>query len=811
MASSEGSASEVVAVDQLTAAEQAALTGGIDLWHTAALERLGVPSLRVTDGPAGARGTQFGGERSLLLPCPTAMASTWSTELVARVGQVLAAEVRRKGAVVLLAPTVNLQRDPRGGRCFECFSEDPQLSAELAVAYVDGVQGAGVGCAVKHFAANDQEQDRMTVSVEVDDRTLRELYLLPFEAAVRRAGAWMVMAAYNRLGGTYCSAHRDLLTGILREEWGFDGVVVSDWFGTHATEAVAAGLDLEMPGPARHLGPRLADAEGALAEARARAADRVLRLAARAAAGVEGEAASPPDGPALAREVAAAGVVVLQNDGTLPLRDLRRLAVLGPRAARTHLQGGGSAHVDPDRSVPILDGLVERAARAGIEVVHEPGVVHRPRAVLGEAELRVPGTDEPGVRCTEQPADGGEPTVRTLTETRVVRLTSAPEGPPPACTYRLEADLVVDRTGTWTFALTTVEPARATIDGVEVVANDRPRPGGSFFGAGDAPVEGTVVLTAGRRHALVLELESAPQGSVAITGVELAAEPPPDPDAPDRAVVAAYEADAAVVVVGGPVDTEGADRPGIDLPEDQVALIRKVAEVNDRTVVVLNVGAPTTTPWRHDVAAVACAWYPGQEGGHAVADVLFGDVDATGRLAATWFERLEDWPAVHHPQADGTLRYGEGRLMGYRHADAHGVEPAFPFGHGLGYTTFAYGPASAALDDAGGVSVEVPVTNSGTRPGTEVVQLYVAPDQRAAGDPVQQLRGFARVTVAPGATGTARVSLPPRAFAGWDPDAGAWRVAGGRYELRVGSSSRDLRATAVVELPARTLDPEALP
>src|SRR5690606_37491856 len=212
VASSEGTAVEVETVEQLTAAEQAALTGGIELWHTAPVDRIGVPSLRVTDGPAGARGTQFGGERSLLLPCPTAMASTWRTELVGRVGQVLAAEVRRKGAVVLLAPTVNLQRDPRGGRCFECFSEDPQLSAELAVAYVDGVQGAGVGCAVKHLVANDQEQDRMTVSVEVDDRTLRELYLLPFEAAVRRAGAWMVMAAYNRLGGTYCSAHRDQLT-----------------------------------------------------------------------------------------------------------------------------------------------------------------------------------------------------------------------------------------------------------------------------------------------------------------------------------------------------------------------------------------------------------------------------------------------------------------------------------------------------------------------------------------------------------------------------------------------------------------------
>ncbi|MGV3758645.1 MAG: glycoside hydrolase family 3 protein, partial [Actinomycetota bacterium] len=238
MGANEDTTGDVPSVDELTADEQtadeqAALTGGVDLWHTAPVARQGVPSLRVTDGPAGARGTQFGGERSLLLPCPTAMASTWSPELVGRAGRVLAAEVRRKDAVVLLAPTVNLHRDPRGGRCFECFSEDPQLTAELAVAYIEGVQGQGVGCAVKHLVANDQEEDRMTVSVEVDDRTLRELYLLPFEAAVRRAGAWMIMAAYNRLGGTYCSEHAELLTGILREEWGFDGVVVSDWFGTH--------------------------------------------------------------------------------------------------------------------------------------------------------------------------------------------------------------------------------------------------------------------------------------------------------------------------------------------------------------------------------------------------------------------------------------------------------------------------------------------------------------------------------------------------------------------------------------------------
>ena len=349
---------------ELTFDEQAALTAGVDLWHTAGVDRIGLAGIGVTDGPSGARGAEFMGSASTSLPCGTALASTWNRELIGRVGRLLGDEARARGASVLLAPTVNLHRHPLGGRNFECYSEDPYLTAEIAVAYIAGVQSRGVGCAVKHFACNDQETDRMEIDVVVDERTRRELYLLPFEAAVRRAGVWAVMAAYNRVDGRYCSEHPGLLTDLLRSEWGFDGVVMSDWFGTHSAAALGAGLDLEMPGPPMVLGHHLAaavEAGDVTADDVEQAAERVRALIERTAPSSvsDGAGEGPED---VARDAATEAIVLLANDGVLPLdaSAAPRIAVIGWRAERPEFQGGGSAQVNPPYVISPVQGIADR-------------------------------------------------------------------------------------------------------------------------------------------------------------------------------------------------------------------------------------------------------------------------------------------------------------------------------------------------------------------------------------------------------------------------------------------------------------------
>ena len=798
-------------IEGLTLEEKAALTGGADIWHTVAVERAAVPSLRMTDGPSGARGDRYTGGTSTCVPCGSALASTWNRELVGRIGRLLGDEARAKGAQLLLAPTVNIHRHPLAGRNFECFSEDPYLTTELAVAYIEGVQSRGVGCAVKHFVANDQEHERMEISAEVDERTLREIYLPPFEAAVQRAGVWAVMSAYNRLHGVHCSQNAELLQDVLRRDWGFDGLVVSDWFGTHSPDAVGAGLDVEMPGPPRFLGEALADRvqRGEVDEAAVdRAAGAVLQLIDRTSA-TDPADLDPGEPPVvLARLAAREAIVVLRNEAdVLPLdagpNRLTSLAVLGPKAERPDFQGGGSAHVDPPHVASPLTGLTDRAG-ADVVVRHEAGVPTRPRDVLATQDLRVPGTPYRGV--TLEYFDGDD-----LTGTRVhgeivprLRLfwlgTPAPGlAPGEPFAVRASADFVPDRSGGWQFGLTNAGRARVRLDGKLLVDNMAPEPGPTFFGRGSTEVTGSAELTAGKTYLLEAELYVVPRGDAWASGLALAAEPPADEQALARAVEAARESDVAVVVVGTEVaDSEGGDRRHMDLPDAQNALVQAVAAVNPRTVVVLDTGSPVALPWVDDVAAVVQLWYTGQALGKALADVLFGDVDASGRLPTTFPRRLEDAPAfATYPGHDGRAPYDEGLFVGYRHYDALAVEPLFPFGHGLSYTRFTYGDL-VDESDADGTQVRVDVTNVGERPGREVVQLYVHPVVSPVERPEQELKEFAAVDLAPGETTTVRFTLPDRAFAHWDVDRHDWVVAPGDYEVRVGSSSRAVRTTATV-------------
>ncbi|MFM8236696.1 MAG: beta-glucosidase [Actinomycetota bacterium] len=795
-------------IDELLAAmtldERAALSAGIDLWHGPGVARLGVPPIKATDGPSGARGQRWTGRPVACFPSGSTLGASWDPDLVRTVGARLGAEARRRQAHMLLAPTVNLHRHPLAGRNFECPAEDPFLSARYAVAYVEGVQSAGVACAIKHFTANDSEFERMTISSVVDERTLREVSLRPFEAAVREAGVWALMTAYNRVNGTFCSEHADLL-GVLRDEWGFDGVVISDWFGTHSTVPTArAGLDLEMPGPAQWLGPHLADAVRAGDVPEAVATDkarRVLRLIART--GRLGEAAlaaeEHPDDPAdraVARRAAAESIVLLRNDAAaLPLGpDVRTLAVIGPNADAEVIQGGGSARVEPHSAITALAGLRARFEAVAVAVVHEPGCPpFNPAPVLDHRVLAGP------IRV-EYFADRertGEPVL--VEEVRRAHLQyflgSVPAGVPTDFALRLRADFVPPVAGEWTFSLVQVGRARLTIDGEPVVDNWHPSGHSALFmGFGSERVSGRIAVEAGRRYEVVVELVP-PRGAGAI---EVGCAPPTPTDLRERAVAAARTADAVVCIVGTDPDweTEGRDRDTLALPPGQDDLVRAVIAANPRTVVVVNAGAPVAMPWADTAAAVVWLGLPGQEGGDALADVLSGDCCPSGKLPTTIPYRLEDTPAfASYPGVNGEVHYTEGVCCGHRWYDTHGIEPQFCFGYGLSYTTFAIGVPSWVADAS---VLRVPVTNTGDQRGAEVVQCYVHDVEASVVRPDQELAAFAKVWLDPGETATVELPLTDRAFAFWDVGTGDWRVEPGAFELRVGTSSRDLRHTVTV-------------
>lgn len=801
----------------LTLDEKCLLVAGADLWHLPAIDRLAIPALKVSDGPSGVRGERWTGRASALFPCGSALGATWDPALVARVGAALGAEARDRGVHVVLAPTVNLQRTPIGGRNFECYSEDPHLSARLGVGFITGIQRVGVSACVKHYTANDTEFDRMTISSEPDERTLRELCLVPFEAAVTEAGTWAVMTAYNRVYGTFCSEHELLLDGVLRSEWGFDGLVMSDWYGTHSTAPAArAGLDLEMPGPPQWFGPALAvavragEVTGAVLDAKVR---RVLTLGARTGLfdqpAREELSVDRPEHRALAREAAVASIVLLKTDpDLLPVpSDVRTLAVIGPNADIPALEGGGSAAVTTHPVLTPLEAIRDRAG-ADIDVVYERGCVSHRRTPplegrrLSERELRVEYFAG---------ADFAAPPVVEETAARAWFVWLGPWAPevPPVFSARVTGTFVPEERGAWRFSLMSAGRSRLLVDGTVVVDNWEPTPGGtdSFFGLGSTEVGADVWFEAGAEHAIVVEY--ANDGLPGLGGMAIGCEPPRPDDLFERAVALAARADAVVMIVGTSAEweTEGRDRRRMELPGRQDELIARVAHVNDRTVVVVNAGSPVVMDWADDVAAVAQLWFPGEEGAPALAAVLFGDADPGGRLPLTIPRRVEDTPAfTSYPGERGKVVYGESVFGGYRWYDRRRIEPRFAFGHGLSYTSFRFGALELDRTDLGpdpSVELHVPVTNTGVRAGTEVVQCYVHDVAASVARPEQELRAFAKVELGPGRSTSVVIRLDRRAFAFWDPDTHGWLVEPGDFEIRIGASSRDIRAVAeVTVLPA---------
>jgi beta-glucosidase len=795
---------------QLTLEQKVRLMTGADIWALHPIPEIGLRRLVTSDGPAGVRGETWD-ERSpsANVPSPTALAASWDPVRVERMGRLLASEARRKGVDVLLAPTVNLHRTPYGGRHFECFSEDPELTAMIGTAYVRGLQAEGVAATVKHFVANDSETDRFFVDALVDERVLRELYLAPFERIVG-AGAWAVMAAYNKVNGTTMTENL-LQRDVLKREWGFDGVIMSDWYATRSVAAAGEELlDLAMPGPLSPWTEGLLDAvrSGELSESMIDGhVLRLLRLAARVGA-LEGlDPATPParrwneeELKTELRATSAAGMVLIKNDGALPLesRSLTKVAVIGPNAATGRTLGGGSATVFPSYVVSPFDGL-RIAFGDQVKIGHAVGVRSSERTEIAlKDQLHLPDGSGPGIEVIFFDADDHElgrqqrqagsmmwwgPVQEGLTAREIDHL-------------QLTTRLRVPESGRYLVGASGLGEFRLVIDG-EVLFDQTitlPPDADMVEGIMKPPQQLAVVALEGGRDVPV-ELTYRAGGDTTLGGadvamltVQLNVGPVLDEQAEfERAVALAAESDVAVVVVGTneEVESEGFDRTSLALPGRQDELVRAVAGANPRTIVVVNSGAPVLLPWADDVAAVLASWFPGQEFGNALADVLTGAVEPGGRLPVTWPASAEGLPSVQ--PVNGALPYDEGLLIGYRWYLATNRQPAFPFGHGMGYTTWAYQDLAVAGD-----TVTVTVRNTGDRAGREVVQVYASRPDSAVERAPRWLVGCAAVEAAAGEVVSASIDVGDHNFRHWDSSAHTWITESGTYQLYAGRSVTDL-------------------
>ncbi len=800
----------------MTLEEQVSLLAGESFWLTVPIERLGIPAIKVSDGPNGVRGSGalVGGVPAASFPVGISLSATWNTALVEQIAQALTEEAHSKGARVLLAPTVNIHRSPLNGRNFECYSEDPYLSAQMGVAYIKGVQSRGVAATIKHFVGNESEFERMTISSEIDDRPLREIYLPPFEAAVKEAKVWAVMSGYNKVNGTYTGDHAKLLRGVLKEEWSFDGVVMSDWFAAHSVTSVEAGLDLEMPGPARERGAKLVQAvqSGQVsAEAVKESAWRMLRLIARVGAFddptiPDEQAIDRPEHRTLIRRAGAEGIVLLKNDGILPLdkHALTTLALIGPNARTAQIMGGGSAQVNAHYRVSPLEGIAAQVGEA-VEIKYELGCTNYKFLPLLSGQHIMSADGQRGLTAeyfNSLDLSGAVVWRTHVPEAEVMWLDQVGPGVNRAnFSARFTTRFMPGASGEHHFSLVSAGLSRLFVNGQLVVDNwDAWQPGDSYFTFGSQEAIGAVELQAGQPYDLMIEYSR--RDSPILAAVRVGVFQLLGYEAIERAVVLAATADVAVICAGltGEWDSEGQDRPHMDLVGRQNELIAAVAAATPRTVVVLQTGAPVAMPWLDQVAGVIQAWYPGQECGNAIADVLFGEVNPSGKLPQTFPQRLEDNPAfINYPGENGRVRYGEGIFVGYRYYEKKRVEPLFPFGFGLSYTSFAYANLRLSTDAIAPdehLTVSMDVTNTGLRTGHEVVQLYVHDLAARLSRPPKELKGFTKVTLTPGETTTVTLTLDREALAYWDDVHQAWVAEAGEFEVLVGSSSQDIRARA---------------
>ena len=806
-------------VSRLTLVEKISLMAGSGPFVLHGVERLGVPTVRVADGPTGVRSNE--GEVATVFPVGVAIASTWNPDLTREVAAAIAREALALDNRVVLAPTINIVRTPLWGRNFETYSEDPFLAGELGKAYVEGLQGEGVGASLKHYAVNNQEENRMTVNAVVDERTLREIYLAAFETVVKAANPWTVMASYNKINGAYATENGRLLNDILKGEWGYDGVVVSDWGAVHSTAPAAiGGNDLEMPGPALWFGEKLADAVAADEVAEGpidAAARRMARLILRTGV-LDGRPAPAGELRTLRhRQIAARAaeeaVVLLKNEGDLLPLDphaLRSVAVVGPNAAARRIQGGGSSQVRAGRQTSMLQAITDFLG-GEVEVIHADGGDNEPVPPAAKPAMFSPDESrgQAGLLCEYFAGRGfdARPT-KSVPERQIGKLVAT------ASFSRLGEGIGAlrwtgwfwpNRDGRHEFALRAPGAGRILLDGKALIDHETPGKVDKLDVGGMAVARRTasVDLVAGCGYPVTIEYirpEATKGLAWEYVGVGVRQ---PCGDIAEAAAIAAG-ADAAIVVVGAASvsEGEGYDREDLDLPGDQNKLVEAVLAANPRTVIVLTNGAPYTLPWIDHAPAVLEAWLGGEEGPDATARILFGAAEPSGRLPVTFPRRLEDSPAQAWYPGSADAVYGEGLFVGYRHFDRASEAPLFPFGHGLTYTTFTWSDLEAPEEAVAGDTVRVSfiLTNTGERPGKETAQLYVRPRGPSVERPVKELKGFRKVALAPGEHARVTLDLDARAFSYWDTGRGAWFAEPGAYDLLIGGSAADTELQATVRL-----------
>lgn len=830
---------------ELTLEEKASLTAGGGIFNMAGVARLGIPTVGVTDGPNGARGIGLPGmdsKPSNSIPCATALGATWDVDLVTALGTVVGRDAVGQGCRGLLAPTVNLHRSPFYGRNFECYSEDPFLTGKLAAGFIRGAQSNHLFTTVKHFVGNEAETERNSMDSVIDERSLRELYLLPFEMVVREGGSLGVMTSYNRVNGSWVTEQRSLMIDILRDEWGFEGLVMTDWFAVASTDvSLGAGLDVEMPGPGRSLGDGIAQAvrDGRVAEADLdRAVRQILSVFERI--GILGKpddpvAPHPADATTsrLLRDAVAASSVLYTNDGILPLvpATLQSVAIIGPRAIVPSPTGGGSAQLS---SHAIANPSVEIAALLGdtVKVTVERGCEPDPSPViLGRAWM--PSAAGFTVERFDNEELAGAPLDTShLDELRyMIAMIARTAADTKFKAARVSGSFTPSESGRFDLLLGQAGKARVIVDGTVVLDGftNTPEPGGvEFFGMISKDLTAPIDLVAGQSYDIVVEYAVA---DALLAGFRVGARTADQDAMIERAVAAAAAAEVVVLLVGTSADseTEGRDRTDLHLPGRQDELIERVCAANPRTVVVLNAGSIAEMPWIDDAAAVVQCWFGGQETGGGIADVLVGVHEPGGRLPTTLPYRVEHNPSYDNfPGENGQVRYGEGLFMGYRGYEHRHIEPRFPFGHGLGYTTFTVGVprvSSSTFRASDRLVVAVDVTNTGTRPGSQVVQCYVAPHSCRLVRPHKELKGFAKVHLQPGETATVEIELGDRSFSYWDPGQHdfaevsrrltefpmlgptsaerrekGWQLDAGNYDIVIGTSSAAIVGRATVEV-----------
>ena len=781
---------------KMTLEEKADMLGGDSTaFDSKPLARLGIPALRMTDGPNGVR---WG--KSTAFPVGVCIAATWDPDLIFQMAQALGRETKAQGRNVLLGPCVNIHRDPHAGRNFESFGEDPFLAARTAVPYIQGLQSEKVMATVKHFACNNQEYERNSMDSKVDERVLREIYFPAFKAAVTEAKSWSVMSSYNRLNGHYASSNTWLLKNVLKEEWGFQGFVMSDWGAVHSiVPTMYAGLDIEMPTGKYMNVENVVQAirEGRMKESHV---DDKIRRMLRAMFAMNLFENEVPSGGELmtdrhldiAQKVAESGIVLLKNENSLLPLDagrLKSLAVIGPNAAILRTGGGGSSKVDADDAVSPLMAMRETAP--GLEIKFAPGVItDSDLKVIPEEFLRTPDS-KPGLfgEYYDNPDFEGSPVYKRIDRTVEFNWRrGGPEGlPADNFSIRWTGKLTVPESGQYLMATTSDDGTRLYLDGKLIVDN-----------WGDHGMEtktADVELKAGRPVDLVLEFYEHYGDAGAILKYQKL-----EGNILARAVETARTADAAVLFMGfnDRDETEGRDRKSNAFSEDQEELIKKVTAVNQNVVVVINSGAGVLMDsWVDDVSGLIQAWYPGQQGGYALANILLGKVNPSGKLVSTFFRNEADTPTYkYYPGEEDQLYYKEGLFVGYRHYDKYGIEPLFPFGHGLSYTTFEYSDlkiSSKEVKKGQSVTVSLTVKNTGDRSGAEVVQLYLGDDDCSVERPVKELKGYSKIFLNPGEEKEIELLVDPEAMMFWDKATGSWRAEEGQFTVNLGSSSRDIR------------------